>query len=402
MKRHRHLTRSIAAMLLALLMTRSMSLFVCAESSSTIKARIDELKRQEEAISEQKQEARKQREANESEILDMVDKKNQIDRQMILTCDAIETKNELIREYNLLIAEKQNELGDAISERDALNERYRLRIRSMEENGKLSYLSILFRANSFSDLLDRVELINEIASADAKMIDRLQKTAQQIETVRQELAAEKLEMEAAKESLAAEEQELEAQRAEADDLMAELMADHEKFAAVEQEFEQAEEALLAQISAEQTKYWQAVTEEKNAATSTTGFSWPTAARCVTSPFGFRYDPITGEATTHSGIDIGAGYGAPIYACASGTVSVSTYSSIFGNYVTINHGNGFTTLYGHMIRYTVSAGDSVSKGEIIGYVGSTGYSTGPHLHLTFYKYGAVVNPLSYLPSGWYYA
>ena len=409
MKSHCRVTVSVVAMLLVLLLAGSVCPPVRAESSSTIKERIKELKRQEEAISEQKKEAREQREANESEILDVVDRKNEIDRQLMLTHSDIETKNELIREYNLLIAEKQNELGDAISERDALNEQYRLRIRTMEENGRLSYWSIIFRANSFSDLLDRVELINEIARADAKMIDRLQRSAQQIEAVRQELAAEKMEMEEAREALAAEQEAMEAQRVESEKLMAELMADHEEYAAVERKYQEEQAALLSQIAAEQAKYQKAVAEEQaassgsyNGAVSSAGLSWPCAARSITSPFGPRYDPITGVATTHSGIDIGAAYGAPVYACASGTVTCATYSSIFGYHVRISHGNGFLTLYGHMIRYTVSEGQHVSRGEIIGYVGSTGKSTAPHLHLTLYYGGSLVNPLNYLPSGWYYA
>ncbi len=400
---------SVVAVLLALLMAGGLTLNAFAESSSTIKARIESLKEQEEEIAAQKAEAKAQREANESEILDIVDQKNEIDQQIMLTHSAIETKNELIQEYNLLIAEKQNELHDAIEQRDALNAQYKLRIRAMEERGTLSYWSILFRANSFEDLLDRVEMINEIARADAKMIDRLQESAQQIETVRQELAAEKVEMEEAKEALAAEEEAMENERLASDELMAELMADHEEYAAAERKFQAEQAELLSQIASEQAKYQQAVAAEQAAASSgyggavsSYGLSWPCSARAITSPFGFRYDPFTGEATSHSGIDIGAAYGAPVYACASGTVTAATYSSIFGYHVRISHSNGFLTLYGHMIRYTVSPGQQVSRGEIIGYVGSTGNSTAPHLHLTVYYNGSLVNPLNYLPSGWYFA
>jgi murein DD-endopeptidase MepM/ murein hydrolase activator NlpD len=101
------------------------------------------------------------------------------------------------------------------------------------------------------------------------------------------------------------------------------------------------------------------------------------------------------------MDIAASYGSPIYACASGTVTTATYGTAYGYYVTINHGNGFSTLYGHMTRYTVKSGQYVTRGEIIGYVGSTGWSTGPHLHLTMYYNGALVNPLTYLPAGGYF-
>lgn len=459
MYKHRRIIVSILAGMLALLLIGSLVLSAFAESSSVIQSRIESLKQEEEEIAAEKAAVSAQREENETEILDLVGQKNQIDQQIRLTQESIETKNELIQEYNLLIAEKQNELGDAVLERDALNDQFRIRIRAMEENGKLSYLSILFKANSFADLLDRVEMINEIARADARMLDQLQQAAQQIEVARQELAAEKVEMEEAKDSLAAAQEELEAQRSEADGLMAELMSDHDEYAAAESKYQAEQAALLAQIASEQVKYEEAVAAEEKArreaeekarkeaeekarreaeaaaraqeqaaassessssnesssssesssggdssysgSGSDYGFSWPSTCRALTCPFGPRYHPITGVYSNHSGVDIGASYGSPIYACASGTVTTATYGTAYGYYVTINHGNGFTTLYGHMTRYTVSEGDYVSQGEIIGYVGSTGWSTGPHLHLTMYYYGTLVDPLDYLPAGGYY-
>lgn len=404
MYQHRRVIVSVIAGVLALLMIAGIIFSASAESSVVIKSRIDSLKKKEKEIAAEKEEAQAQREANESEILDVMERKDQIDQQIMLTQDSIDTKNEIIQEYNLLIAEKQNELGDAVDARDELNERYRLRIRAMEEKGSLSYWSIIFQASSFADLLDRVEMINEIARSDSRMIEQLQQAAQEIEAARQDLAGEKMEMEAAKESLAAEQAELEAQRAEADALMAELMANHEEFAALEAQYEEEREALLKQIAEEQVKYKKAVAAENsayNGGSSNSGLSWPCAARGITSPFGRRYHPTQHVYSNHSGIDINASYGAPIYACASGTVTSATYSNVFGYHVRISHNNGFLTLYGHMTRYTVRAGQHVNKGEIIGYVGNSGWSTAAHLHLTIYRNGVLVNPLSYLPSGWYY-
>ena len=453
MYKYRRVIVSVIAGLLALLMVGGLIISAFAESSSAIKERIEALKTQEAAIEAQQKEVRTQREANESDIRDLVGEKNEIDQQIKLTQDSIENKNQQIQEYNLLIAEKQNELSDALDQRDALNQRYKTRIRSMEEKGKLTYWSILFKASSFADLLDRVDMINEIARSDAGMIDRIQQVAQQIETARQDLAAEKLEMEEAKESLAAEQLQLEEQRGEADQLMAELMEDHDAFLAAEEKYDSQKEALLAQIAQQELKYREAVSAEEKArkeaeaaerarkaaaaaaaaarqnnasgggsssssggssgssgggssssggsSVSKYGFQWPCSARAITCPFGPRYHPITHVYSNHSGMDIGAGYGAPIYACASGTVSSATYGEAYGYHVVINHGNGFSTLYGHMTRYTVKAGQYVTRGEIIGYVGSTGWSTAPHLHLTMYYNGALVNPLNYLPAGGYF-
>ena len=447
MYKYRRVIVAVIAGVLALLMIGGVVISAFAESSKTIKERIEALKRQEAAIAAQQQEVREQKAENESDIQDLVGQKNQLDKQIKLTQDSIENKNEQIQEYTLLIAEKQNELNDALDQRDALNERYKARIRSMEEKGKLTYWSILFKASSFADLLDRVDMINEIARSDARMIDQIQDVAQQIETARQELAAEKVEMEETKEGLAAEQEALEAQRAEADQLMAELMKDHAAFEAQEEKYDDQKEALLAQIAKEEIKYKEAVSAEEKArreaeaaerarkaaaeaaaaarqreasggggssggsssggsssgsSVSRYGFQWPCTARAITCPFGPRIHPITHVYSNHSGMDIGASYGSPIYACASGTVTKATFGTAYGYHVVINHGNGFSTLYGHMIRYTVSVGQYVTRGEIIGYVGSTGWSTAPHLHLTMYYNGNLVNPLNYLPAGGYFA
>ena len=447
MYKYRRVIVAVIAGVLALLMIGGVVISAFAESSKTIKERIEALKRQEAAIAAQQQEVREQKAENESDIQDLVGQKNQLDKQIKLTQDSIENKNEQIQEYTLLIAEKQNELNDALDQRDALNERYKARIRSMEEKGKLTYWSILFKASSFADLLDRVDMINEIARSDARMIDQIQDVAQQIETARQDLAAEKVEMEETKEGLAAEQEALEAQRAEADQLMAELMKDHAAFEAQEEKYDDQKEALLAQIAKEEIKYKEAVSAEEKArreaeaaerarkaaaeaaaaarqreasggggssggsssggsssgsSVSRYGFQWPCSARAITCPFGPRIHPITHVYSNHSGMDIGASYGSPIYACASGTVTKATFGTAYGYHVVINHGNGFSTLYGHMIRYTVSVGQYVTRGEIIGYVGSTGWSTAPHLHLTMYYNGNLVNPLNYLPAGGYFA
>lgn len=449
MYKYRRIFVSVIAIFLALLMVGGVVLSAIAASSSEIKSRIEALKKQEQEIAAQQKEIQNQRAENESDIRDLVAQKNQIDQQIKLTQDSIENKNEQIQEYNLLIAEKQNELDDAIAQREELNKKYQARLRSMQENGNLTFWSILFKANSFADLLQRVDTINEIAQSDSKMLDKLTQAAQDIEAARQDLAVQKAGLEEAKVALAAEEETLAAQRAESDELLAELMADHDTLVAAESKYEDQKESLLSQIAQQEVAYRDAVAAEEKArkeaeaaakakaaaeaaaakarqeaasgktsgsgsgssgsggsgsssfAVSSYGFQWPCTARCITCPFGPRIHPITGKYSNHSGMDIGANYGQPIYACASGTVTTAKFGEAYGYHVVINHGNGFSTLYGHMIRYTVKVGDYVTRGEIIGYVGSTGWSTAPHLHLTMYYNGNLVNPLNYLPAGGYF-
>jgi murein DD-endopeptidase MepM/ murein hydrolase activator NlpD len=128
-----------------------------------------------------------------------------------------------------------------------------------------------------------------------------------------------------------------------------------------------------------------------------GVSWlvPCKYLRVTSPFGYRWHPTTGEWSMHRGVDLGAYKGTPIYASRSGTITIATYHSTAGNYVQINHGDGYCSVYMHMTHYVVKLGDYVKAGELIGYVGSTGRSTGPHLHFGISYKGEYVNPMDYI-------
>ena len=436
MFKYRRVIVGVIAAFLILALLGSVVLGAFAASSSEIKEKIQALKDEAAGISAKQAELKAEIAENKSDMMDLVERKGQIDQEIKLTQDEIDNKSAQIQEYNLLIAEKQNELDDALEEKAQLNEQYRARIRSMEESGKLTYWSILFKASSFADLLDRVDMINEIAAADARMLDKLQAVAQQIEVARAELADEKVALEDAKEELAKTEEALGEQRAEADEVFAELLADKDALNAAAEKYDSMQLQLANQIAQQEVNYQEALDREERerqeaaaaaaaaaAAQNNSGghgsgngggssnngggsggsgggggggFIWPCSCRTITCYFGPRIHPITGAYSSHSGIDIGCSYGDSIYAAKSGTVTTATFGTAYGNYVTINHGDGFSTLYGHMSQYIVSPGQYVSQGQCIGYVGSTGWSTAPHLHFTVYKNGSLVNPLSYLP------
>ena len=172
-----------------------------------------------------------------------------------------------------------------------------------------------------------------------------------------------------------------------------------------------EAALSAQIAKSQQEYYQALSREEAERLAeqnknnnyvpdkngTSGFLYPLPYQvAITDSYGYRTHPVTGKrGTWHNGVDLAAGSGTSIYASKSGTVTTAVNSSIWGNYVVINHGDGFSTLYAHMQGLIVSVGDYVKQGQTIGYVGSTGLSTGPHLHFTIYYNGSDVNPMSYI-------
>lgn len=389
---------------------------VFGASSGTIKQQIEDLKKKEADVKAKQTELQSEIKQNEGKELDLVEEKSQIDRQISLVQEEIDIKNEEIRQYNLLISEKQNELDDAITEKNDLDAKYQQRVRSMEETGKVSYWSILFKANSFADMLDRVDMINEIAEADQRMLKQLQDAAAAIEASREELAAEKLELEQTKADLSAKEEELTGMREESDKLLNELIEDNDKLRAAAAKYEAMEDQLSDQMAAKEKELTEALAREREAANrpsnnggsgggnsggggggSSSGakFIRPVSGGYVSSAYGYRYHPITGTYSFHNGVDFAVGYGTPIKASAGGTVSVASYTYVWGNYVTINHHNGFSTLYAHMTNYIVSYGQSVSQGQVIGYVGSTGYSTGAHLHFTMYYNGSTVNPMNYI-------
>ena len=298
-----------------------------------------------------------------------------------------------------------------------MNETYKARLRAMEETGTISYWSVLFKATSFADLLSRIDSIQEVAEADQRMLAELESISKEIEEDRQALETERAAQQEIKDALAEQEKTLEAQRAEADALLLDLAAAYDNLTDEYLANEAQEEALRKEIMEAQAAYEAALSAEEaerlaqqnqnnvagsgsssNVTPSSSGFVSPLPAGIgsyVTCAYGWRIHPIWGDRRFHSGVDLAASQGTPIYAIAAGTVTTATYGDANGYYVALSHGNGYGSVYCHMTNYTVSVGDYVSQGEIIGYVGSTGWSTGPHLHFEIHVNGNTVNPMDYI-------
>ncbi|MGM9557497.1 MAG: murein hydrolase activator EnvC family protein [Oscillospiraceae bacterium] len=420
MKGKRNTARRLVCILLAIvllgsLVSGALIIMVNAASSKEIEQDLIALREEQAKLKEQSDALQSQINENQQQTQTLVSRKADIDQQMEVSRQTIENLNAQIQQYSLLIAQKQDELDASVAEEQALQQQYKTRLRAMEETGSVSYWSILFKASSFSDLLDRVDMIREIAKSDQLMLEKLAAASEKIESERAELETQLAGLETAKQELAEQQSALEAQRAESDALILQMTAE---FAALSDEYDAAEAAkdeLLEQIKKTETEYFNALSAEEAArlaalnaqnnnkvpasgsgASSESGFLYPLPyAVEITSPFGMRHNPVTGQYSSHSGVDFGAGQGTSIYACKSGTVTVAGYAEAWGYYVTINHGDGYSTLYAHMTNYTVSTGDYVAQGDVIGYVGSTGWSTGPHLHLSVLYNGAYVNPMNYV-------
>ena len=400
-------------MLLGLILSIIPTSVFAAKSSSEIREEIDALEDEQMDIWIKMDELEAQQDDNWEDIEGMVAQKDNIDQQIGLLNTEILNINAQITGYSLLIAEKQSELDEAQAKLEQLSRENKARIRAMEEEGTVSYWSVLFKANSFMDLLDRLNMIQEIAAADARRLDEMSAAADEVEAARAELAAEKILLEGSREQLKVAQEELEVKRVEADKILTqlneikrELAAKYEEMEAEEQSFSQ----LIAGLEQEYTEAKKKEEEEKRKqeqAQANSGGSasyapsgdgkWyrPCAYTVLTSAYGWRIHPINGNNSFHNGVDLANVTGTPIYSTKGGTVTAAGYNGVYGYYVTVNHGDGFSSLYGHLTNYIVSVGQSVSGGQTIGYMGSTGWSTGPHLHFTIYYNGNTVNPMDYI-------
>lgn len=409
---------SLVALALAAVMLLSSGVIptpVSAASSKEIRQQISKLKEEKKEIAAQIKEIKGQYNANADEIKDMVAQKDAIDEEIGLLHEQVSNINAQLSAYALLIADMQTELDTAQERLDHLNEKNKERIRAMEEEGSLSYWSIIFKSNNFSDLLDRLNMIQEINAADQRRLKEISTAAEEVADAQVQMETEKAELENAREELAVTEQELEEKRAEADTLLAELAAKGKEFQAMIDESEDMQSDLMKEIAqaekdlkAAEYKEWLATyvppttkpaagdTTASDQAPSSSGWVKPLKSYTLTSPFGMRIHPIKGVEKMHEGVDMSAPQGTPIYAAKSGKVTRTAYQAGgAGYYVSINHGDGFSSVYMHMTHYIVSKGQYVNAGQVIGYVGSTGGSTGPHLHFGIAYKGTYVNPMKYI-------
>lgn len=382
---------------------------------------IDALKEEAGALEEQKEAKRGEIAAVADDISATMEKKAVLDGEIEALDEQIAALVEQITALESQIAISEAELAEAKEREAAKYAVFCERVRAMEEQSRMDYWMILFRATSFSDLLSRLDLVSEIMDADQRVIDELKDVQREIASKQAELEAQKDAAEAIRTEQLSRQAELDVQReaanaliveleasksdleADLDDLSAEEDAVQEKIVELSYKMaeEQREEEARRQAEAAAKSYAESIGGLTTAATSG-GYIWPVNSRRINSTFGGRASPGGIGSRNHKGIDIGGvGYSTSVYAAKAGKVIISQYSGSYGNYVVISHGSGNTTLYAHLSRRTVSVGDYVSQGERIGVTGSTGRSTGPHLHFEITENGVRRNPLNYL-GGYYLA
>lgn len=388
-------TKRILCGLLALTLTLSLLLVGTVTVAYAAKTAEQEAAEQEKAAQMAALEQKKKEQADklkelEKQIADAKKKKEDV----IATKNLLDQRNQLLLEQ---IDDTQGQIQHAADEitryeelEDLQYELFCEQVRSEEERGSLSYLSVLFKATSMADLLNRMEFVNEVAEYNKSLIAAIQET-------RANIAAEKAAMEEHERQLGEQQDELETKLNETTALMEEYAADQK---ALEQIYA-AEEKAAKEIAAEIDR----LIAESDVVPSNEGFIWPVnTSKKISSPIGSRVAPGGFGSTNHKGVDIcNVGFTSSVFATKSGKVILASSprqgsyygGSGYGNYVVVDHGGGVTTLYAHLSTVSVSKGQTVSQGTVLGITGSTGASTGPHLHYEVRINGVYQDPLNYL-------
>ena len=364
---------------------------VVVPASAVTQAEIDAMREEADDLKSQQKEIQAKLDALEADQANAMERKTLLEQQINATQAEINTIAAQIAKYDELIAQKQEELSQAEAEEQAQYELFCERVRYMEEQGEVSYWSILFSSKDFADLLDNAMMVEEIMDYDNQVMDQLIALREQIEEDKAELESARQAQQAAKEEQEAAQANLKSQEAEVSALIDQLAAQEDQLEAEEAKLQAAANAADAEIAAAERE----LAAQINNVVSESGFMWPLPGYYnLSSLFAGRVHPITGKPQHHTGIDIPAPSGTDILAAKSGVVTTSTYNNSYGNYVVVSHSDGTSTLYAHMSRRGVSKGEVVSQGQYIGDVGTTGSSTGNHLHLEVRVNGSRVDPTQY--------
>ena len=405
---------------LVVLMLLSITVMVFAPALSAYAASSDEIQDEIDDLNSQKNEIQGRINAIQTEI-DSLDyeKSNALEKKLIL-----DQKNELARQeiqvideqiaiIDGLIANMQEDLAEARENEQYQRQRWETRIRAMEESSDVGYIQVLFESTSFSDLLTRLDLVNEVAAYDEQLEAEYVAARERVEVLEAQAEVMFSENELHRQEQETKRAQLQSDIDAACALIASMDTSIDEYGEImEQEAET--QAQIQSLIVEKNKELQQAKAAEEAerqrqlaaagvvnipevSASGTWMMWPTYTHVINSYYGMRTDPVSGVIyRLHAGVDVNSAYGTQIWAAAGGTVILAGWNGGYGNCVMVNHGNGYTTLYGHMSSIAVSYGQYVTMGQVLGYVGSTGNSTGPHLHFEVRASatGSSLNPLAF--------
>ena len=349
---------------IALLMTGLMMIEPAVVNAATLSEIREEIKEKEKALEEGRDEVK----SLASQVTELEKKINELESA--------------IGENETKLVKLEKEVEEAQEKVDTQTANLNARLRNMYKNSSVGYLDVLLKSDSFSDFLTNLDLVKIIYSSDQDVLKQLEKAHKELEAKKKEVETLQAELKASKSTAVS-------QKSTIEDKKAEIAKSNEETERMIDELQADADAMTATIQ-------NSGSSSTNSVYTGGELLWPTPSTSyITSPFGYRIHPIYGYRKFHTGIDIGAYSGSSIVAANSGTVILSGWNGGYGKCVVVDHGGGITTLYAHCSSLLVGYGQKVSRGDTIARVGSTGNSTGPHLHFEVRLNGVYKNPMNYV-------
>ncbi len=350
---------------------------------------VSNLQQQQQQINSEKAGVQSQIKEFKREKTERVKQLNELNAQMNNVQQTLDNINAEIATTEEQIAYTEMEISNKQRDYDGRMAIFNLRLKEMYQYGDVNFLEVLMQSSSLSDFLTRFEYLKYIANNDKKLLDEVTAMKTSLEEQKKSLDGMKVSLEANKKSQMEKSAELATASQAQQQLVNEINSDLNAQFEILEDLEAESNAIASQIKAIQAK--------NSGTTSAPGtYLWPCpSSKTITSNYGYRIHPIQGTRKLHTGMDIGAKTGADVIASAGGTVIMSQYYGGYGNCIIIDHGGGVSTLYAHMSRLIAKNGDTVAAGEPIGKVGSTGNSTGPHLHFEVRINGETKDPKKYV-------
>ena len=386
--------KRITLVLMAAVLAVSCMSYYTPESSATLNSeylavekKISQMKDKLASLGDDRKNIEQRLKENESAQNEMLEKKALLDGRIEIYQEEIDLTEEYIAGLEDQIDVKEQLIAANEQTEREKYEIFKKRVRAMHEDGTVSYIGVVLGAENFYDLLSRIEVIERLVDYDDKVITDLVDTRNGIISQKTELEQDKSEKDGVMADLLLLKRDLDDQLAEQVAIINNLQAEEEKDIKAYEAAEAEQERINSEIK-KQTAELAKISKYVGG-----NLGWPIPGYyTVTSPYGMRMHPVLKKWSLHTGTDIGAPKGVKIVAMNSGTILFSGYSSGYGNYITIDHGGGYVTLYAHMSKRAAEKGNKVKKGDVIGYVGSTGYSTGPHLHFEVIINGNTTDPM----------
>ncbi|MGB9859724.1 MAG: murein hydrolase activator EnvC family protein [Moorellaceae bacterium] len=376
----------IAACLVALAVVLGLSVFPAATNGSTL----SDLQRQQQELEQKIKEQTALLKSKESEGQELLEQLEKLEEE-------IKAKEQEIKRLESELQSAQarvNQAAAELAQAEALQEKrintFRQRLKDIYENGQVSYLEVLLQSTSFSDFLVRMELLGKIAENDMRLVEEIKAERERIAAKKAALEAERDQLAKLKRQADGERSVLASRQAEKKQLLAQIEQEKKRVAQALDELEALSRQIAAKIRAIQTQNRRPLGPR-----GTSQLLWPLPGyTSISSPYGWRIHPLLGTQRFHTGVDIPAPLGTDIIAAEDGQVISAGYLGAYGNYIVIDHGGGLSSMYAHLSAILVREGQEVKRGQVIGRVGSTGWSTGPHLHFEIRLGGEPTDPLQY--------